>query len=427
VVAVRRNTCVGRFGVDLGRATVDNGRQRGEHSGPERTPPWFGLSLLFHDHVDRDLHGGPLFEPHRDSSGALRLIAVSVAVAFGLIPSSGDASPAHWSGTPTLQQLIGQKLVVRMDGTRPSASLLARARLGQIGGVIIHRFNFDSARDLRAITGSLQRAAAAGGQPPLLIAVDQEGGRVKTVPWIPPTISASQTGSNGTALRQGQATGAALRKLGINTDFAPVADVPTSTTSFLHQQGRTWSFRVHRTARLSGWFGVGLGRGGALATAKHFPGLGRAARDTDHYVVRIGATKATLAPGLKPFRTAVADHVPLIMLSNAIYTAYDPWNAAAWSRTIGTHLLRGQLGFRGVTITDSLDGAAHQRGTTSSALAVRAAKAGTDLLLVTGSEPTSEDVYRVVLRAAAEGRIDRTGLIASYRRILALKSTLRAS
>jgi beta-N-acetylhexosaminidase len=354
-------------------------------------------------------------------------LSVAFLAAIGLATLSGSAAPASGSRPPTLQQLIGQKLVVRMDGTRPSTSLLARARLGQIGGVIIHRKNVDSRASLRAITGKLQRAAASGRQPPLLIGVDQEGGPVKTVPWVPPTLSPAQMGALGSgraAANQGQATGAALRKLGINTDFAPVADVPASRASFLYQQGRTWSFSVHRTARLSGWFAIGLGRGGALATAKHFPGIGQATRNTDRYVVRIAATKATLVPGLKPFKTAVADRLPLIMLSNAIYTGYDPWNAAGWSRTIGTTLLRGQLRFRGVTITDSLDGAANARGTAVGALAVRAARAGTDLLLVTGSEPSSRDAYRAVLGAATDGRIDRARLLASYRRILALKAKL---
>jgi beta-N-acetylhexosaminidase len=347
--------------------------------------------------------------------------------AVGLIILSDSAAPVGGSRTPTLRQLIGQKLVVRMDGTRPSGSLLARARLGQIAGVIVHQNNFDSPAGLRAVTGRLQRAAASGGQPPLMIAVDQEGGPVKTVPWSPPTLSPARMGALGsgaTALRQGEATGAALSKLGINTNFAPVADVPTSKASFLFRQGRTWSFRVHRTARLSGWFSVGLGRSGTIATAKHFPGIGWATSNTDRNIVRIAAPKATLAPGLKPFRTAVADHVPLIMLSNSIYTAYDPWNAAGWSRTIGTYLLRGQLGFRGVTITDSLDGAAHARARPVSSLAVRAATAGTDLILVTGSEPSSEGAYRALLRAATAGRIDRGRLLASYRRILAVKKKL---
>ena len=112
------------------------------------------------------------------------------------------------------------------------------------------------------------------------------------------------------------------------------------------------------------------------------------------------------------------------MLSNAVYTAYDRGNAAGWSRAIGQTLLRGQLGFRGVTITDSLDGAAHSRHVAASTLAARAADAGTDLLLLTASEPGSKNVYSSLLQAAAAGRIDRGRLLASYRRILSLKGRL---
>jgi beta-N-acetylhexosaminidase len=354
-----------------------------------------------------------------------RLLPVALFVGLAIPHASAPARVA----APTLQQLIGQKLFVRMDGKTTSASLLARARRGEIGGVIIHTFNFDSAAGLRSITSDLQEAAAAGGQPPLLIAVDQEGGPVKVVPWTPPTLSPREIGTLGsgtTAHTQGRSTGAALRRLGVNTDFAPVADVPGSTRSFLYQQGRTWSFEVHATARLGGWFALGLGEGGALATAKHFPGLGLAERNTDQSFVRITATKAALAPGLQPFKTAIADRVPLIMLSNVVYTAYDGANAAAWSHAIGTTLLRGELGFRGATITDSLDGAAHARHVSAASLALRAARAGTDLLLLTGSEEGTRGAHRVLLEAAAADRISHDGLLASYRRILALKAGLRS-
>jgi beta-N-acetylhexosaminidase len=330
-------------------------------------------------------------------------------------------------GAPSLAQLIGQKLVVRMQGTAPSASLLQRARLGQIGGVIVHQDNLNSAAALRSLTSRLQQAAAAGGQPPLLIGVDQEGGPVKTVSWIPPTRSPGQMGALGsarTAHLQGEQTGAGLAGLGINTDFGPVDDVPASTGSFLFRQGRTWSFDAHATGRLAGWFALGLGQRGVLATAKHFPGLGFATRDTDTSVVRIAATRGRLAPGLRPFKTAIADHVPLIMLSNAVYTAYDPGSAAGWSPAVGTTLLRRTLGFKGVTITDSLDGAAHSRHIPATPLAIRAAAAGTDLLLLTASESGSRGVYDSLLRAAAHGKISRGGLLASYQRILRLKRSL---
>jgi beta-N-acetylhexosaminidase len=351
----------------------------------------------------------------------LRLAAVVLVAAVGAITSPAAAS------APTVRDAIGQKLVVSMDGTRPSASLLWRARRGRIGGVIVHRYNFASAAGLRAITSKLQQAAAGGGQPRLLMAVDQEGGPVKTVAWIPPTLSPWQMGERGsseTARRQGRRTGAALRDLGLNTDFAPVADVPASTASFMYREGRTWSFGARKTARLANAFAGGLGDRRALATMKHFPGLGFAARNTDSSVVRITASRSRLARGLEPYRLAVGDHVPLIMLSNAVYDAYDRRHAAGWSRVIGTTLLRGRLGFQGATITDSLDAAAAARAVPTERLAVRAAAAGTDLILLTGSEAASRGVYRSLLGAASEGRIKPARLRDSYRRIVALKTGL---
>lgn len=337
-----------------------------------------------------------------------------------LLAAAGGADGST-AAAPTLAQLVGQKLVVSMSGSSPSASLLARARRGEIGGVIVHGFNFATAAQLRSITSQLHAAAAAGGQPRLLVAVDQEGGSVKTVPWIPPTVAPPRTGSASVAADQGRRTGAALRALGIDLDLAPVADVPASRSSFLYRQGRTWSFDAPTTAHLADAFALGLAQGHELAAMKHFPGLGYAARDTDDALVRIAATSTQLAPGLAPYRQAILQRVPLVMLSNAVYPAYDRVNAAGWSRAIATGLLRGTLGFRGASITDSLDGAAHTRGIAPNGLAIGAANAGTDLILVTGGEAASRSVFTSLLRAAQSGRVHRSSLEASYRRILALK------
>jgi beta-N-acetylhexosaminidase len=352
----------------------------------------------------------------------VRFAAAALATASLL-----SIAPAPAAAAPSLQHLIGQRLLVSMDGHTPSASLLDRARRGRIGGVLIHGWNFSSAAQLRSITSKLQQAASEGGRPPLLIAVDQEGGQVKTVSWIAPTLSPPEMGdlgSSDTARSQGRRTGSGLLGLGINADLAPVADVPASTSSFMYRQGRTWSFGSRETARLANAFALGLGDRGAVATMKHFPGLGLASRNTDDYFVHIDATKSELAPGLRPYRHAVANDVPLVMLSNAVYKAYDSSHAAGWSRAIGTTLLRGQLGFQGVTITDSLDGAASTRGIPTNPLALKAAKSGTDMLLLTGSEASSRSVFRTLLDAAKTGQIPQDRLAASYDRIVALKAGL---
>lgn len=328
---------------------------------------------------------------------------------------------------PTLEQLVGQKLVVRMDGSTPSADLIGRIGRGEVGGVILFGPNITTPTALIALTATLRDAAAAGGQPPLLIAVDQEGGRVKRIPWAPPTLSAPEMGSDGsasTARAQGSSAGAALDGLGINVDLAPVADVPGSTDSFMDEAGRTFSFSATRTAALADAFASGLESSGVLPTMKHFPGIGLATRNTDAFVVTIGASRAVLAPGLRPYRLAIGHHIPLIMLSNATYPAYDRRNAAGWSHAITVSLLRDDLGFTGVTITDSLDGAAKARGLSARKLAVRAARAGTDMILTTGSEATSRAVYEALLRHAANRSIPKATLQASYDRIIALKTGL---
>jgi len=335
--------------------------------------------------------------------------------------------PATTTATPTLAQLIGQKLVVRMSGTTATPDLLGRIERGEIGGVILFGANIVDSAQLQALTTQLQGAATAGRQPRLLIGVDQEGGSIRHIPWAPPTMSAKQMGIDGrtsVALAQGTATGAALHGLGVNVDFAPVADVPLSSSSFMYLMGRTFSIYPSKTSRLANAFASGLESNGIAPTMKHFPGIGRTRYNTDQYVVTFRASKATLAPGLIPYRTAIANHIPLIMLSNATYTAYDTVNGAGWSHAISIGLLRHQLGFTGVSITDSLTGTAKARGIEEWRLAVRAARAGTDMILVTDSEAATRLVYSKLMTWSANGSISRALLQASYQRILALKAGL---
>ncbi len=360
---------------------------------------------------------------------AARLLAgPSLLSALGkVLEAVCDGVVAQVAPTPPLEALIGQKLMVRMGGTKPSAKLLRRVRRGEVGGVVLLASNVRSPAQVRALTRRLQRAAREGGQPPLLIAIDQEGGDVRRVPWAPPTLSApamGRTGKASVALRQGRRTGRALSSLGINTDLAPVADIPRSGRSFMDRQGRVFSSDAATTTRLAAAFARGLAEGGVLATMKHFPGIGLATRNTDRSAGVIRASRETLETDLRPYRRAIASNVPLIMLSNAAYTAYDPDAAAGWSRAIAVDLLRHELGFEGVSITDSLDGTAAARDVSAGDLAVRAVGAGTDMVLLTGSEKTTDRIFRRLLRAAQDGAFDRSELAASWERILRVKERL---
>jgi len=364
----------------------------------------------------------PVGTGHR--SRAARPLGAAV-VALAIVLLAGPVASAATPAVGTLQRLVGQRLIVAMDGTTPSPSMLARIAGGEVGGVILFGRNLTTKSALVALTSQLHRTAAEAGQPRLLIAVDQEGGTIKRIPWAPPTLSPPQMGalaSTSIARAQGLATGRALKALGIDMDLAPIADVPASTASFLYRQNRTWSFSASRTASLAVAFAQGLRAGGVIPVLKHFPGLGYATLDTDLHMVSIRASRAALTPGLQPYRMAVAAGLPVVMLSNATYPAWDAHAAAGWSPAINTTLLRGQLGFRGVAMTDSLDGTAASRGLTASHLAERAATAGTDLILLTGSEAMSRQAFAALLADAESGKLPLTGLEVSSNRILALKN-----
>ena len=218
--------------------------------------------------------------------------------------------------------------------------------------------------------------------------------------------------------RQGLLAGRALRAGGITVDLAPVADVP-GPGSFMAADDRTFGASAAVVGPAVTAFTRGLAAAKVVATAKHFPGIGRATSNTDSSLVEIRASRGALESDLAPFRAAIGAGVPMVMISNASYPALDS-KPAPWSPRIQS-LLRNELGFKGVTITDALDGAAATRGRTVQSVAVLSAQAGVDILLFTGSEASSAAAFERLVTAASEGRIPAAALRRSYDRILSLK------
>lgn len=340
---------------------------------------------------------------------------------------TGAASPAPAPATPSAPvklpasdaKLLGQRIMVGLDATAADPGLLARIRAGQIGSVILFAQNIVDYGQIRALTGSMQRAARAGGNPPLLIATDQEGGQVKRFANGPPFRSPPQMASDGTisgAYREGQLTGSYLRGRGVNWDLAPVSDVATSSNAFIWQQGRAFSFDPGTVASYADAFARGIQSTGIAATAKHFPGVGSAAVDTDNRLDVLRPTSAQLAGALRPYKTMIPRGLDTVMLSTAAFPAYDPSRApAALSSRMARGLLRGQLGFTGVTITDALGTPTGHDALTAGRLAARA---GADVLLYTDSANGELAALESDLHS---GRLSRTEAGASYQRIVALK------
>ncbi len=346
------------------------------------------------------------------------MIACAVAVAGGL------AAPSH-AAPLTPAQLVGQRLMIGFPGTKANGWLLARIRSGQVGGVLLFSSNVSSPAQLRSLTATLQAAAAAGGQPKLLIATDQEGGQVKRIPWAPPNRSAQALGHlpASSSLASGTGTGQSLRGLGVNVNLAPVADVPLGPADFIQQQQRAFSTNRFTVSNDAAAFAQGLESAKVWPSLKHFPGLGRATVTTDAALVKITASQAAIQRDLLPYKVALRRGLaPMIMLSTAVYTSYSP-NAAAWSSAI-IGMLRHRLAFKGVTITDSIDAAAAVRHQTVPDVSLRCAKAGDDIILITGSQAASQAAYVALLNAAKSGALPMSQLQTSYARIQTLKARL---
>lgn len=332
-----------------------------------------------------------------------------------------EPSPAAIIAKLTPAQLAGQRVVFPLDGTRIPRGLRTRIATGRAGGVILFSRNIVNRAQLRRLTRALQATKRPQGlDAPLLVMVDQEGGAVKRIPGPPYQSSRVLSSSTPAALRSiGRATGRSLAAVGVNVDLAPVADV-VRPGSALSVEGRGFGTQPRAVAARAAAFSTGLGSAGVLATAKHFPGFGRATISTDASRSVIRASAATLRrTDLVPFRALIETDVPLVMTSTAIYPALSQ-DPAALSPWVIRGLLRRELGYRGLVVTDALDTPALS-GLTMGTRAVRAARAGNDLILVAGSYPAAASAADALTAATAKGTVFRSASRAAVRRILAAR------
>jgi len=336
-----------------------------------------------------------------------------------------------------IKKLIGQTIIAPWNAKGPPGQqLLRRARMGQIGGVIVTGGGGTlNEQVVQQGLVTLQQAAEEGGNPALLAMVDQEGGRISRLPG-PPEVAPPTLGRDGdpeAARVQGERTGAYLRPLGIDVDLAPVLDVELPRTADTIAD-RTFGDEAGLVADLGARFIEGMQSQTVAATAKHFPGLGPATLNTDFSPVSVVATQADFDAALEPFRAAVEAGVQLVMMSSAAYPSLagsPPGEGkvlpAAFAKPIVQELLRNQLGFRGVIITDDLESIAIKELTNRDIAAVSALGAGCDLALYARSERGSVQGFNAVLRATKRGNLTRERLQQSYDRIVGLKQALNAA
>jgi beta-N-acetylhexosaminidase len=345
---------------------------------------------------------------------ALVIVLLIIAISSG---GGGSSEP-----TIGLKRLVGQSIVARLGAQGPDQALIRRVRQGRVGGVIA--FNKDATK-LKADISTLQQAASAGDSPPLFVMTDQEGGDVKRLPQGPPSASPAQLGRSGDenqARDQGKATGSYLRGLGVNVDLAPVLDVAHQNTAPTIKS-RTFGSDPAVVTKVGVAFAQGLQDGGVVATAKHFPGIGSATVSTDERPTDIAATSDQLQNDLEPFKGAIAAGVKMVMVSTAGYPTLGSKKQAAFSPAIVGGLLRDQLGFDGVVITDDLEAPAVTETTPPVVAATGAIRAGDDLLLYGQSAGASDRAFRSLVSEVKSGDLNRSLFQNAYDRITSLKDS----
>ncbi|MET8260676.1 glycoside hydrolase family 3 protein [Micromonospora sp. NPDC005205] len=322
-----------------------------------------------------------------------------------------------------------------LAGVDTPAEMIAKYRLG---GLILVGFsaddptkgnqettNVDNPKQVHELTTGLRSAAGrlAAGSAPLLIGTDQEYGVVTRVTdgvtVLPSALAAGAAGDPKLTEAAWRAAGAELAAMGINIDFAPVADVLATRSTVIGS--RSYGSDPKQAAAQVGGAVRGLQAVGVAATLKHFPGHGHSADDSHKDLPVLTQSAAALQSGAWPPFTAGMDAGAMAVMSGHLDArAIDPGTPATFSHKLLTDVLRGQLGFKGVVITDGMNMPPAMRWAPGEA-AVRALNAGNDLILMT---PNVGQAYDGLLAALRGGSLPRTRLVDAVTRVLTMKFQL---
>ncbi|CAO3432189.1 glycoside hydrolase family 3 N-terminal domain-containing protein [Azospirillum endophyticum] len=369
------------------------------------------------------------------------LAAVWVAVPLSCLGSEGVFllhKATVLSAPAPLATELGQHFMIGYTRSDEVETLAAR---GLIGGIFISRRNLAgrTAQDLRDEIRRLQESRRRAGLPPLRVATDQEGGIVsKLSPWLPWRPSPSTLADlppaerRAAARRLGADHGRDLSSLGVTVNFAPVLDLrndrppdPLDINSQIARRAISDDPAV--VWEVAAAYAGGLLEAGVRPTVKHFPGLGRADRDTHLFPAEIRASRETLEPtDWQPFRRVLSDNPrAMLMVGHAVLSAVDSTRPASLSRPVIDGLIRRDWGFDGLVVTDDLVmGPVYGRGLCGSV--TDALNAGVDLLLIAYDGKQFYRAMACALDAGMRDGLDGTALAASRRRLEQVPADMEA-
>jgi len=325
-----------------------------------------------------------------------------------------------------LNRTSGSIFMTGMPGTILDDDTEAIIRDYSPAGVILFSRNIENPLQLARLCRDLQAAAMRYHGVPLFISVDQEGGRVARLKPPFTTFPGNEVMGNDEnplerAKEFGYVTAAEMKIVGLNMDLAPVLDVREGEIEE-HLRGRTFSDNHRLTSKMGVAVIKTLQVNGIMAVAKHFPGLGRAAKDPHFHLPVIKSDRTYIEKvNLPPFRSAIRAGVSGIMTSHALYPSLDPENPATLSPAVLGDLLRGRMKFRGLIITDDLEMGAITGRHDVALGALNSFQAGADILLICKDQKKLLDSIRLIRNKILSGEVQYNRLDQSISRIARAK------
>jgi len=311
---------------------------------------------------------------------------------------------------------VAQVFLWGVPGTGPLPRKLGPLSPRDLGGVVLARSNYADPVQLRTLTGSV---GAGKRLRPLVMAV-QQGGEFNALAGLAPATAPSDLDDVAAGVREARSIGPALRPLGVNGVFAPTLDIGPPDGAAVG--ALAFSDRGDEVSRFAARVTVAYREAKVFAAAGHFPGLGSASQAVSEGPANVGLSQREIERGeVVPFKSAIRAGVPGIVVSNGLY-AYDDFVVpATLSRRIVTGLLRDKLGFKGVAVTSDLTDPAVTALEPPRRSAVRALRAGSDLLYLSAPPADQAAAYRAVLTAVRKKQLSMGRLDQAVSRVLGAK------
>ena len=316
---------------------------------------------------------------------------------------------------------VGQLLMIGIHGTTLNDDAKFMLNEYRVGGIILFDRNMESKDQVKTLIADINKAGKSAGLTPLFLGIDQEGGAVARMNdkliKVPPAEEVGKMPVEQ-AVSLAKQSGAELKDLGFNINFAPVADLGLT-------YGRSFSTNSDEVVRYAGAVGKAYDEAGLWYSYKHFPGIGKTDVDLHADTSIVPVSKETLlSEDTKVFIDLIKQSKPntyTIMVSHAMYPQIDSDHPASLSKAIITDWLRKDLGYNGVVVTDDMDMGALANHYTFGDMAVQSILAGSDIFLVCHEYEHMQEAYNGLMKAVKDGRISKERLDESVKRILLMK------